>query len=315
MVTVKIDPMDGASPKEKTRTDNIPPAARPHSTGIGGANYPEALPAYEKADCETVYKGKNDSYIVLGRDRTGTKLQGYGMNAEAKCSSIDIVAGRWSGLVPKISATGEENKVNPSFLMDAARIYISQRTDVDAAFECAPGKVGNHEDRSAIAIKADGVRIMAREGIKLITGIDPFNSKNIEITEYGIDLIAMNMDYDIQPLVKGRNLEMCLKRLWYHVDSLAEVVQNFCSHQIKFNRIVQEHTHISPFDADDTAPNINLESGDGPAVIKDIFQDASKQLTVVQENLGKWKAKYLDKVGFDGKPSKFYINSKYNNTN
>jgi hypothetical protein len=119
----------------------------------------------------------------------------------------------------------------------------------------------------------------------------------------------------LQPLVKGKNLEMCLKRLWHHMDSLAEVVQNFCSHQIKFNRIVQEHTHISPFDADDTSPNINLESGDGPTTIKNIFEDASKQLTVVQENLGRWKSKYLEKVGIDGKESKYYINSKYNNTN
>jgi len=315
MVTVKIDPMDGASAREKERTDNIPMASRPHTSGIAGANYPEALPKYLKADCETVYKGKNDSYIVLGRDRTGSLLDGYGMNAEAKCSSIDIVAGRWSGLAPQVNEKGEENEVNPSFLMDAARIYISQRTDVDSAFECAPGKVGNHEDRSAIAIKADGVRILAREGIKIITGIDPFNSKNIEITEYGIDLIAMNMDYDIQPLVKGKNLEICLKRLYHHVNELAEVVQNFCSHQIKFNRIVQEHTHISPFDADDTAPNLNLEQGDGPAVLKDIFQDASQQVGKVQENLGRWKAKYLDQVDMTGKPSKFYINSKYNTTN
>ena len=315
MVTVKIDPMDGASPDEKKYAENIPPSERPYSTGIAGANYPEAIPLYEKADCETVYKGKNDSYIVLGRDRTGTLLEGYGMNGEAKCSSIDMVVGRWSGLAPKVNEEGIENKLNPNFTIDAARIYMSQRTDIDAAFSLAKGKVGIHEDRSAVALKADGIRIMGREGIKLVTGVDPVNSKNISITDYGIDLIAMNNDIDLQPLVKGRNLEMCLKRLWYHVDSLAEVVQNFCSHQIKFNRIVQEHTHISPFDADDTAPNINLESGDGPAVIKDIFQDASKQLTVVQENLGKWKAKYLDKVGFDGKPSKFYINSKYNNTN
>ena len=315
MVTVKIDPMDGASAQEQIRTDNIPMASRPHTSGIAGANYPEAIPSYKEADCETVYKGKNDSYIVLGRDRTGTLLEGYGMNAEAKCSSIDMVVGRWSGLAPKVNKEGQENKLNPNFTIDAARIYMSQRTDVDTAFSLAPGKVGTHEDRSSIALKADGIRIMGREGIKLVTGIDPVNSKNIKVTDYGIDLIAMNNDLDLQPLVKGKNLEICLKRLYHHVNELAEVVQNFCSHQIKFNRIVQEHTHISPFDADDTAPNLNLEQGDGPAVLKDIFQDASQQVVKVQENLGRWKAKYLEKVDMTGKPSKSYINSKYNTTN
>ena len=229
MVTVKMDPMDGASPDEKNYAANIPASGRPHSTGIAGANYPEAIPSYEKADCERVYKGKNDSYIVLGRDRTGTLLEGYGMKGEPKCSSIDIVVGRWSGLAPKVNEKGKENKVHPNFTADAARIYISQRTDVDSAFSLAKGKVGMHKDRSAVALKADGIRIMGREGIKLVTGIDPKNSKNIEFSKYGIDLIAMNNDIDLQPLVKGKNLEMCLKRLWYHVDSLAEVVQNFCS--------------------------------------------------------------------------------------
>ena len=124
MVTVKMDPMDGASPDEKNYAANIPASGRPHSTGIAGANYPEAIPSYEKADCERVYKGKNDSYIVLGRDRTGTLLEGYGMKGEPKCSSIDIVVGRWSGLAPKVNEKGKENKVHPNFIPSLPIIRI-----------------------------------------------------------------------------------------------------------------------------------------------------------------------------------------------
>ena len=49
--------------------------------------------------------------------------------------------------------------------------------------------------RSGIALKADGVRLIGREGIKLVTGVDSINSQGGTI-EYakGIDLIAGNDD-------------------------------------------------------------------------------------------------------------------------
>ena len=51
---------------------------------------------------------------------------------------------------------------------DAARIYISQRADIDEYFDIADGSVGHHRS-SAIAVKADSVRILQKR-IKLVTG-------------------------------------------------------------------------------------------------------------------------------------------------
>ena len=37
--------------------------------GIGCVDIGESLPTYEAAKCEKVYQGKNNAYLVLGRDR------------------------------------------------------------------------------------------------------------------------------------------------------------------------------------------------------------------------------------------------------
>jgi len=45
--------------------------------------------------------------------------------------------------------------VDPSFSKDAARIYISQKTDIDDNFKIKQGNVGKAKARSAIGMKAD----------------------------------------------------------------------------------------------------------------------------------------------------------------
>ena len=60
--------------------------------------------------------------------------------------------------------------VGNSFEADAARIYISELTDIDKNFGVTEGKSGEMKDRSGIGIKADGVRIIGREGVKIVTG-------------------------------------------------------------------------------------------------------------------------------------------------
>ena len=73
---------------------------------------------------------------------------------------IDIVVGRLGGQSPEVNEDGEMLMVNPNFELDSARIYISQRTNVDENFNIAAGKVGNFENRSAIAMKAGYDRLL-----------------------------------------------------------------------------------------------------------------------------------------------------------
>lgn len=111
--------------------------------------------------------------IVITKDRPGGEENGYGaINPAGRSETVDIVVGRHSaafgGDGPK-----KRTKANPNFFTDAARIYISQMTDVDLNFGLSEGyRLDNKisKAKSAIAVKADGVRIIGREGVKIVTG-------------------------------------------------------------------------------------------------------------------------------------------------
>jgi len=65
---------------------------------------------------------------------------------------------------------GGAAQVDNSFFTDAARIHISQLTDIDKNFGIAQGPTQNIRARSGIGIKADAVRVIGREGVKIVTG-------------------------------------------------------------------------------------------------------------------------------------------------
>jgi hypothetical protein len=48
------------------------------------------------------------------------------------------------------TAEGEPMSADPNFKLDAARIYMSQKTDIDANFGLADGNVGNDSAKSEI---------------------------------------------------------------------------------------------------------------------------------------------------------------------
>jgi hypothetical protein len=127
---------------------------------------------YIKAQNETVLTS-NGAYVVLGTDRPNSLRSGYGASGGCKAASIDIVVGRLAtarkGKGPKQSE-GKFAFVNPDFAADAARIYISQMTDIDHNFGIAQGNSPQSKARSGIGIKADAVRIIGRESIRLVTG-------------------------------------------------------------------------------------------------------------------------------------------------
>tara|TARA_R110002020_G_scaffold11079_3_gene42119 strand:- start:2992 stop:3918 length:927 start_codon:yes stop_codon:yes gene_type:complete len=308
MVYIKNSPLSGKNLKERNKFKNLDIKAVSDSLGVAGQDLFESMPQYNQAPCEKVIKGKSDSYIVLGRDRAGNLLQGRGMQGEAKASSIDIVVGRYSGAVPETTPLGDYRYLDPNFQKDSARIYISQKTDIDKNFKIARGKVGNFENRSGIALKADGIRLLAREGIKLVTNIDKFNSKGIEPTNVGIDLIALNDDSDLQPLPKGDNLASALDKLTKHVSDLNKLVTGFLLYQMKMNLAVSKHVHVSPFGGILTSPSQRLTI-EGPSIMKDMQSNIDESLGTNRKELEEFKLNFLTKG------QKRYINSKYNSTN
>mgnify|MGYP003626359190 CR=1 FL=1 len=188
------------------------------------------------------------SYIVFGADRPSSKASGEGGIGASGASSIDIVVGRMAS-AREGKGSKDGTHVDPSFSADAARIYISQLTKVDTHFGLTGKTLGGtaEQPRSAVAIKADNVRIIGRESIKIITGkqagVSGFpmggepNSLGAKMHQPAptIELIAGNSNQEryvfggyaeivtkishIQPAVMGDNLKSCLREL-AHITSI-----------------------------------------------------------------------------------------------
>ncbi len=108
-------------------------------------------------------------------------------------------------------------------------------------------------------MKADGVRMIAREGIKLVTGganYENFNSAGGQITRQGgIDLIAGNGYPDSneptkffpqQSMVLGDKLEECLKKMMLYIEDLHSAFISNVKEQMVFNAAVANHKHSEP---------------------------------------------------------------------
>jgi len=308
-VSKKAIDLTGIDPASQRYLSGISSDSAVFNKGIGGDKLKEPVPTYLSTPCENVVANENNASIVLGRDRPASRLSGYGGKGDTQAGSIDIVCGRMGSSPREVDNMGKPLYVDPNFKLDSARIYLSQKTDIDQNFDLAAGTVGNSKTKSGIAIKADGVRIIAREGIKLITRSDRRNSLGAEVKSIvGIDLIAGNDDSDLQPIPKGANLIDGLKSLTNHVDKLNGIVDAFLTSQMEFNEAVTHHTHNSPFFALPTTPSVILIPSGIKTMISQLTQ-AKVSLMSHKANLATFQFNYLEPS------SRKFINSRYNHTN
>jgi len=137
----------------------------PPGSGLYGTGGSSVDVNYDKSPNEQVIS-QGDAYITFGTDKPSGPASGKARSGALRAGRIDLVVGRMAG----------ESKYKPgdfvgnSFQADAARIYISELTDIDKNFGITEGKSGEMKNRSGIGIKADGVRIIGRDGIKIVTG-------------------------------------------------------------------------------------------------------------------------------------------------
>ena len=151
--------------------------------GIGGLLMPEPEPKFIETKSEKVFKGKNNSYIVMGKDRPGNIFSGYGGMGHTQANMIDMVVGRMGFLAKSHFENGDKAHCDNNFTYDAARVYISQKTNIDKNFGIGPwaqGKktqaeiddienIGKYGAKSGIAAKADNIRLIGRESLRLVT--------------------------------------------------------------------------------------------------------------------------------------------------
>jgi len=136
-----------------------------HTLGVANTTLSEPRPDYffTPDSDEKHMGGKANTHIIFGRDQPNNAWSGHGGSGHTQAGSIALIA----GMSPHVK---DETLVNKNAIDDSAMLYISQKTDVDTNFGLAEGEIGNISNRSAIAIKADGVRIIGQEGVKITTG-------------------------------------------------------------------------------------------------------------------------------------------------
>lgn len=236
----------------------------PPLSGIYGKKSMQPTVNFQKAENE-IQLGHTNSNIVFGSDRPGSIASGWGSKGSNTCNTIDIVVGRMSS-INKGDGPKEGWTVTPSFINDAARIYVSQLTDVDLNFGIVKGRGGMQKGRSAVAVKADGVRLVGREGVKIMTGRsfafrgagpkgEP-NSRGGDIATPAppIELLAGNNDSEaefkktawlpamtvknLQGVAKGLNTRDALRDLSRVLEQLIGAVYNMSLVQTNFNSVV-----------------------------------------------------------------------------
>ena len=302
--------LSNADSEKVSALSSLPLSLKAKKAGIAGNRFDaDPVPLYRQTPSERVISNDRNAWIVLGVDRPSTATSGYGGRGNTQCASIDLVAGRMGAYARETDDEGGLVYANPDFKVDASRVYISQRANVDEYFGIVDGNVGSTPARAAVAIKSDEIRLVARGGIKLVTKTDVRNSQGQrEIETLGIDLIAGNNDEDMQPLVKGDNLVEALQDLAENIEDLREIVSSFLKYQNGINMALMTHTHLSPFYGLNTSPSMNALPDMSQNIIKLLGQTQTSIISHMT-NLSLWENNYLSVV------STKYINSGYNTTN
>ena len=298
----------------------------------------QAKPHRDMAPCETMVGCgvDNNACIVIGNDRPGKRHEGYAGKGHTHCASIDLV----TGLGGWCAKEEEEIKIidektnttrtitrpmvcNPNFFVDSARIYISQKTDVDKNFGIGKfgrprGKakknrddkdIGKYGAKSAVVLKADNIRVIGRESIRLVTGTDAFNSQGGEVGDKsGIELVAMNLVDKLQPIVLGNNLQLALNIIVDNIEALAKILHGYLKYQMAYNQALQQHTHITPFFG---IPTLVSEKAIISGIQCDLKSVINTELSILKHitNLQGVKHNYLVPSG------ETFINSRLNKSN
>ena len=82
----------------------------------------EAKPQFAQSKAEKLLENGTNASIVLGKDRPGSMLSGYGGRGDSGAGTIDVVAGRMSHEPASVNQNNEEVRANPDFKLDASRI-------------------------------------------------------------------------------------------------------------------------------------------------------------------------------------------------
>ena len=242
-----------------------------------------------------------------------TRSEVSGFSDYMGAGAVDIVVGRGApfameklqhdmfpqGLPPlyltrkpqDLGATNLTKGNHPGYVMDAARIYMSQMCQIDDYFkiakvklEATKGKITTviPQDKgpcSAIMIKADKLRMHSRRDIYIVAGGDfetTSDSNNNSITESGrIHLVAKNgtSGKHSTPAVRSAELKECIRAVMKAMQGATEILNNFLKMQKELNFQLAHAIYGTAVGMSTPNPICQaLESVADPALMKDLLQ-------------------------------------------
>jgi ribosomal protein S8 len=235
---------DGASGVRAINSD-LSREVKRQTFGVGGYGGIDASKSYDKSKNEKVVDSGFNSILILGKDRHKEKNTGVGGLGGTNAGAIDLVCGLAGDKAPFLNAEGKVNIYQKDFKKDSARVYITQKGSVDYYYGI-PKK--HSEARSAVTGKADVVRWIGNENIRLQTGIDSQNARNWDVFLHsGVDILNGKDLSSLEPMVKGDRLIEYLRQQETAILDLQGVVVDLSKLVERLMDKLAKHTHISPF--------------------------------------------------------------------
>jgi len=331
MTTIRNE--ENFSEVDKSSVDNN------ETQGVNNSVMVNTCPSLIRAGIEKIITSDlpTNAFIVLGKDRPSSRASGYGGDGGTNCGSITLVTGIGSGTP---SGPNPVDSLDPNWRSDAAKIVLSTLTDIDQNMGLNKGKVGNAVGRSAIGMKADNIRLLARESIKICTfspGDEPNSLGGDSSTVRGIELNAGNAgglgymypasddpDYYIkkklafdylQPIPLGDNLQSFLTELLDELSALGSLLETYMDNQDEFNDAVCNHDHlpIPPTTGGPVLPNPILRARKTAISVLQNEQCMTPVRDDFSDNIQHLKEKYLYIQG-QVEPPVLPILSPYNKT-
>ena len=229
-----------------------------YERGTNGFPVMTSLPIFN-APINSKSLSMDDSWICLGPDAPQGPGTGEGKTGN-RAASADIVCGRMSAVAD--AAKNENGFINNSFQYDAARLYVSQLTNLDESAFLPKVEGGNQpfEERSGLVGIADNVALKGRLGVKIVTAPpgDANAAGGLISSGAGIELIAKSDASSVQPLVKGDNLVSALTAIYDRLDELNDAIMDIGAENVKLSTALALHVHpvILPMMTAGPSPNL-----------------------------------------------------------
>lgn len=145
----------------------------------------ESMPVFAPiAPCEKIISRKisletgdhSGARIVLTRDNFGHRATGLGGAGGTMCEAIDIVAGSLTSAKQR-KRGNTQSRAN--FAEDGARLYLTERGDINAYFATAKsdsaGVSADSKFKSGAGLKSDHTLIIGRERVRILAGVSKYD--------------------------------------------------------------------------------------------------------------------------------------------